>query len=175
LTLFGWPEPWPAYLFGVIGVVAEWRAYCLVCDRRFRYWSAAGALFWSAQYLGLQAYTAAVLMACTAVRTLLSELLALRFRAPGAVLFACVFALLTFWSWQGGISCLPAFAAINTTWALFFLPHYRMRWALALSSLAWMANDVYWQAWPALLAEGVALLINLRVLSLRARGLFQGL
>jgi hypothetical protein len=62
------------------------------------------------------------------------------------------------------VSLLPAFAVSNTTLALFYLDKHSMRIAMLASSLAWLANDVYWQAWPALLAESVAMLINLRTI-----------
>ena len=58
------------------------------------------------------------------------------------------------------MSLLPAFAVINTSLALFYLDNRRMRIALLASSAAWIANDLYWQAWPALLAECVAIALN---------------
>jgi hypothetical protein len=39
-----------------------------------------------------------------------------------------------------------------------------MRIALLASSAAWIANDIYWQAWPALLAESVAAMLNVRTI-----------
>lgn len=151
-----------AYLFGAIGILFEWRAYRLKSDRRFRRWSAAGAVFWAGQYFLLAANTAALTMACTALRTLASQPLhASRYRHVGALGFIALFVCLTVISWQGAVSLLPAFAVINTTLALFYLHNRAMRLALLASSLAWITNDVYWQAWPALLAESVAVLINL--------------
>lgn len=72
--------------------------------------------------------------------------------------------LLTAASWQGPVSLLPAFAVINTTLALFYLDNRRMRIALLASSVAWIANDLVWQAWPALLAETVAAMLNVRTI-----------
>ena len=46
----------------------------------------------------------------------------------------------------------------------FYLDNFKMRKLLLASSLAWIANDIYWQAWPALIAETVAMLINLRTI-----------
>lgn len=156
---------WLGYAVGAVGVVLEWRSYAMTCDRRFRRWSALGALLWAMQYLFLQAYTAALTMACTAARTLLSQH---RFQAWAkhavAAGFVGVFAVLTFMSWQGPVSLLPAFAVINTSLALFYLQQRAMRLALLLSSCAWLSNDWYWQAWPALLAESVAMLINGRTI-----------
>ena len=81
------------------------------------------------------------------------------------------FAGLTAASWQGRVSLLPAFAVINTTLALFYLDNRRMRMALLASSTAWIANDVYWQAWPALVAESVAVGLNVRTIGrMVARG-----
>ena len=34
-----------------------------------------------------------------------------------------------------------------------------------LDAYAWIANDLIWQAWPALLAESVAVALNLRTIS----------
>lgn len=156
---------WLAYGFGAIGIVLEWRSYWLQCDSRFRRWSAAGAVFWAAQYFLLGAKTAALTMACTALRTLSSEkLYASRYKHLVASSFFALFSLLTTISWQGYVSLLPAFAVLNTTLALFYLNNRGMRLALMASSLAWIVNDVLWQAWPALLAETVAVLINLRTI-----------
>ena len=151
--------PWLAYVVGVLGVAVEWRAYWLRCDQGFRRWSAAAALLWAAQYVLLGAWTAALTMASTALRSLLSQRLAANHAA--VVGFVLLFIGLTAVSWQGVISLLPAFAVINTTLVLFYLAQRAMRWGLLLSSLAWIASDWYWQVWPALLAETVAMLINL--------------
>lgn len=78
--------------------------------------------------------------------------------------FVLLFISLTAISWQGPVSLLPAFAVINTTLALFYLSNRQMRIALLASSVAWIANDVIWQAWPALLAETVAAGLNLRTI-----------
>jgi hypothetical protein len=156
---------WLAYGFGAIGIALEWRAYWLHSGSGFRRWSAAGAVFWAAQYFLLGAKTAALTMACTAIRTLSSEGLASgRYRHFAALAFFALFILLTIISWQGYVSLLPAFAVLNTTLALFYLDNRGMRLALLASSLAWVVNDVLWQAWPALLAETVAVLINLRTI-----------
>jgi hypothetical protein len=156
---------WLGYLFGAIGILLEWRAYWLHSGSSFRRWSAAGAVFWAAQYFLLGAKTAALTMACTALRTLSSEGLASsRYRHFAALAFSALFTLLTIFSWQGTVSLLPAFAVLNTSLALFYLDNRGMRLALLASSLAWMVNDVLWQAWPALLAETVAVLINLRTI-----------
>ncbi len=156
---------WLAYGFGAIGVLLEWRAYWLHSGSGFRRWSAAGAVFWAGQYFLLGAKTAALTMACTALRTLSSERLAAsRYRNFAALGFIALFTLLTIFSWQGTVSLLPAFAVLNTTLALFYLDNRGMRLALLASSLAWIVNDVLWQAWPALLAESVAMMINLRTI-----------
>jgi hypothetical protein len=83
---------------------------------------------------------------------------------PAAIGFVLLFIGLTALSWQGPISLLPAFAVINTTLALFYLGNRAMRIALLASSLAWIANDILWHAWPALLAEVVAAGLNLRTI-----------
>jgi hypothetical protein len=72
---------------------------------------------------------------------------------------------MTVFSWQGLVSLLPAFAVINTTLALFYLENRSMRILMLASSIAWIINDIIWQAWPALLAESVAVLLNLRTIS----------
>jgi len=154
-----------AYLIGGVGILVEWRAYCLPSGRAFRRWSAAGAVLWAAQYLLLDAWTAGLTMASTAVRTLLSGHLEKGlYKHWAAAGFLVLFSTLTLISWQGWISLLPAFAVINTTLALFYLGNRNMRIALLVSSVAWIANDYYWQAWPALLAESVAMGINLRTI-----------
>lgn len=154
-----------AYTVGCIGIFFEWRAYYLTSGRAFRRWSAAGALLWSTQYLLLNAWTAGLTMGFTALRTLLSEQLT---SAPtkhvAAGSFMLLFSALTGFSWQGLISLLPAFAVINTTLALFYLNNRDMRIAMLASSIAWIANDCYWQAWPSLLAETVAMGINLKTI-----------
>lgn len=154
-----------AYAVGGIGVLVEWRAYLLHCGSAFRRWSAAGAVLWSVMYALLGAWTAALTMGSTAMRTLVSD----RLEHPhhkllAAFGFVLLFALLTALSWQGWVSLLPAFAVINTTLALFYLDNRRMRILLLASSAAWIANDFLWQAWPALLAETVAALLNLRTI-----------
>lgn len=155
---------WLAYAVGGLGVLVEWRAYGLSCDQRFRRWSAAGAVLWAAQYLLLQAWTAGLTMASTALRTLVSGYNTSPGKHVWAALFVGLFIGLSVLSWQGPVSCLPAFAVINTTLALFYLDQRAMRAVLLVSSVAWIANDWYWQAWPALLAESVAMLINLRTM-----------
>lgn len=75
-----------------------------------------------------------------------------------------IFAGLSHLSWQGYISLLPTFAVINTTLALYYFDNRNMRIALLASSLAWIVNDVFWQAWPALIAESVAIGINIRTI-----------
>lgn len=151
------------YAVGLIAVAAEWWSYHLHCGTKFRSWSAIAALLWSLQYLCLGAITAAVNMALTAFRTLLSGRLEHTLHKNLAALAFCLlFAVLTAVSWQDWSSLLPAFAVINTTLAQFFLGNRAMRITLLFSSLAWISNDYIWQAWPALLAETVAILINLR-------------
>jgi hypothetical protein len=153
------------YLLGGVGILLEWRAYCLPDGLRFRRWSAVGALLWAGQYLLLDAWTAGLTMASTALRTLLSGQLEKGFYKHWAATgFVVLFGGLTLLSWQGLISLLPAFAVINTTLALFYLNNRRMRIALLASSLAWISNDYIWQAWPAFVAETVAMVINLRTI-----------
>ena len=101
-------------------------------------------------------------MASTALRTWLSGWLDPAHKHYAMAAFALLFVLLTALSWQGAVSLLPAFAVLNTTWALFYLSNRPMRLALLLSSVAWIANDILWQAWPALLAESVAAVLNWR-------------
>jgi hypothetical protein len=156
---------WLAYAIGGVGVLVEWRGYLLHCGRAFRKWSAAGALLWAAMYAMLGAWTAAVTIASTALRTLLSGWLeAHPHKHLAALGFVLLFIGLTAVSWQGFVSLLPAFAVINTTLALFYLDNRRMRIALLASSVAWIANDVIWQAWPALVAEVVAAGLNVRTI-----------
>jgi hypothetical protein len=154
-----------AYLVGSAGIIVEWRAYSLHCSLAFRRWSAFGALLWASQYFLLNAWTAGLTMGFTALRTLVSGRLAKSYYRHLAVCgFIGLFSGLTWLSWQGIISLLPAFAVINTTLALFYLSNRKMRMALLLSSCAWAANDYYWQAWPSLLAETVAMFINLNTI-----------
>lgn len=154
-----------AYLIGGVGILVEWRAYCLPDGLAFRRWSAAGALLWAAQYLLLDAWTAGLTMASTALRTSLSGRLETGlYKHWAAAGFVALFSGLTLFSWQGPVSLLPAFAVINTTLALFYLNNRRMRVALLASSLAWISNDYIWQAWPAFVAETVAMGINLRTI-----------
>jgi len=157
---------WLAYAIGAVGIAVEWRSYVLYDASAFRRWSAAGAVLWGLMYLLLGAWTAALTMSCTAARTLVSGLLT----SPGrkhliASLFICAFVAMTVFSWQGPVSLLPAFAVINTTVALFYLENRSMRMLMLASSIAWIINDIIWQAWPALLAESVAVLLNLRTIS----------
>ena len=150
-----------AYAIGGMGILVEWRAYFLHCGTAFRRWSAFGALLWATQYFLLHAWTAGFTMGCTALRTLLSDRLHTGpYKHGAAAGFILLFAVLTIISWQGYISLLPAFAVINTSLALFYFGNRTMRIALLVSSLAWIANDYYWNAWPALLAESVAMAIN---------------
>jgi len=154
-----------AYVIGGLGIAIEWRAYALQSGQQFRRWSALGALLWAVQYLLLNAVTAGLTMGCTAFRTMLSDGWEKAFvKHSLATGFVALFGLLTYLSWQGLVSLLPAFAVINTTLALFYLDNRTMRIALVASSFAWIANDVYWQAWPALLAENVAVLINVNTI-----------
>ncbi|MCG5495853.1 YgjV family protein [Ectothiorhodospira variabilis] len=166
------PGLWLAYAIGTVGVGVEWRAYLHPDGRAFRRWSAAAALLWSVMYLLLGAWTAALGMATTALRTLVSGWL----RRPmhkhlAATGFVLAFMVLTAITWQGVVSLLPAFAVINTTLALFYLDNRRMRIALLASSAAWIANDLYWHAWPALIAEVVVVGLNVRTIwRLRGEG-----
>lgn len=156
---------WLAYAVGGVGVLVEWRAYLLHCGNAFRRWSAMGAILWSGMYLMLGAWTAALTMGSTALRTLLSGWLEhYHHKHIAAFSFVMLFVMLTALSWQGWISLLPAFAVINTTLALFYLDNRRMRIVLLASSTAWIANDIIWQAWPALLAEVVAVGLNVRTI-----------
>lgn len=154
-----------AYSIGTLGVVAECYAYSLHDGQRFRRWSGASALLWAAMYFGLDAMTAAVTMGSTALRTLWSNQPQQGAARGWAVFFfLSLFAGLTAVSWQGTVSLLPAFAVMNTTLALFYLGNIEMRWVLLLSSVAWIWNDVLWNAWPALVAESFAALISLQTL-----------
>lgn len=156
---------WLGYVAGTLGVLVEWRAYVLSCDQDFRRWSAMGAVLWALMYGALGAWTAAVTMGSTALRTLFSaRALSRLHRHVAASAFTVLFVGLTAVSWQGTVSLLPALAVINTTWALFYLDNHRMRVVLLASSAAWITNDIIWQAWPALLAESVAALLNIRTL-----------
>ncbi|MCK9605614.1 MAG: YgjV family protein [Methylomonas sp.] len=155
----------PAYLIGAVGIFVEWRSYYLQGEDEFRRWSALGALLWALQYVLLGAWTAGLSMAVTALRTLLSGLHPKKlFKHASVVGFVVIFAGLTHLSWQGYMSLLPAFAVSNTTLALYYFNNRAMRIALLASSAAWIINDVYWQAWPALIAESVAIGINIRTI-----------
>ncbi len=159
-----------AYALGGCGVLVEWRAYRMRSGQAFRRWSALGAVFWAGQYFLLGAWTAGLTMAVTSLRTLLSARLAPSHHRHWVVAaFVSIFAGLTLGSWQGLISLAPAFAVINTTLALFYLDNRAMRIALLASSMAWIGNDLYWRAWPALLAESVAIAINLHTIRKRLR------
>lgn len=152
-------------MLGAVGVLVEWQSYRFKSGQAFRRWSAIGALFWAIQYLLLDALTASITMASTAIRSLYSDRLESGiYRHYSALGFVLWFGMLTIYTWQGLISLLPAFAVINTTLALFYLDNRKMRMTLLVSSLAWIGNDLYWQAWPALLAETVAMGINLRTI-----------
>jgi hypothetical protein len=154
-----------AYAVGGVGVLVEMRAYSLQSGLAFRRWSAAGALLWASQYFLLNAWTAGLTMGCTALRTMLSgKLTTGLYKHLAASGFILLFTGLTWISWQGAVSLLPAFAVINTTLALFYFDNRNMRIALMASSLAWISNDVYWQAWPALFAESAAMAINLHTI-----------
>lgn len=154
-----------AYAIGSVGVLIEWRAYCLRSGQDFRHWSASGSVLWAVQYCLLEAKTAGLIMGFTALRTILSgRVQSGIYKHLVATGFVLIFFVLTYVSWQGEISLLPAFAVINTTLALFYLDNRTMRIALLASSLAWIANDLYWQAWPALLAESVAMGINVNTI-----------
>jgi hypothetical protein len=161
-----WHDPTTqAYLMGSLAIALEWRSYYVEKASEFRRWSALGAVLWSLQYLLLHAWTAGITMAVTALRTLSSR----NFTDPNvnhglAGGFVLLFAGLTYLSWQGPVSILPGFAVINTTVALFYLGNRSMRIALLASSLVWLLNDFYWKAWPALIAEIVAIGINLRTI-----------
>jgi len=158
-----------AYTIGGMGILVEWESYLLHCGKAFRRWSAAGAVLWAVQYLLLGATTAALTMGSTALRTLLSGWQEQsRHKGLAASGFVLLFAVMTIMTWQGLVSLLPAFAVINTTLALFYLVNRKMRIACLASSAAWIANDVYWQAWPALIAESVAVLQNARTIRLMA-------
>ena len=155
----------PAHLIGAVGILIEWRSYNLPNAHEFRRWSAFGALLWALQYLLLGAWTAGLSMAVTALRTSLSGQHSRKLVKHASVVgFVVIFAGLTHLSWQGYISLLPAFAVTNTTLALYYFDNRNMRIALIASSLAWIINDVYWQAWPALVAEIVAIGINIRTI-----------
>ena len=144
----------------------EWRAYLSANSGGFRRWSALGALLWSMQYLLLHAWTAGINMFLTALRTIAPQHITskpvIHYMAGG---FIVLFAGMTYCSWQGPVSLLPGFAVINTTVALFYLDNRTMRASLLASSVAWLANDLYWQAWPALVAETVSIAINLRTIT----------
>ena len=158
-------QHWLSYAIGAVGMLFEWRAYFLPCGLAFRRWSAWAALLWASQYFLLNAWTAGFTMACTALRTLLSGRLEnARHKHSLAIGFVLIFMALTSVSWQGFISLLPAFAVINTTLALFYCHNRTMRIALLASSLAWIANDIYWQAWMALITETTVVFINIRTL-----------
>ena len=155
-----------AYCVGGIGILLEWHAYHLTCGKAFRRWSALGAIFWAGQYALLNAWTAGLTMGFTAVRTLMSSDnrehgIFKHWTASG---FCLIFGILTMLSWQGWVSLLPAAAVINTTLALFYLDNKSMRIALLASSFAWISNDLYWHAWPALIAESVAMGINIHTI-----------
>jgi hypothetical protein len=154
-----------AYLVGGISILVEWRSYCLHNQHDFRRWSAFAAVLWAIQYVLLSAWTAGLTMAVTALRTTFSgRLHSKTSQHVSAAGFILIFIGLTWLSWQGPISLLPAFAVINTTLALFYFGNTGMRLSLIVSSLAWISNDIYWQAWPALIAEVVAVGINIRTI-----------
>lgn len=151
-----------AYWLGGCGILAEWHSYRVECGSAFRKWSGLAAVLWAAQYVCLAANTAALTMGLTAFRTWIS----LNTRQPLVVYgFVAMFVGLTIVSWQGPVSLLPAFATINTSLALFYCSNRSMRILMLLSGTGWIANDIYWSAWTALLAESVAMLINLRTIS----------
>ncbi len=146
-------------------MLLEWRAYATTKHQLFLGISAFSACLWGMMYVVLNAYTAAITITLTALRTLC----AIYFTKPQhqhtlSALFIALFTYMTFLSWQGPISLLPAFAVINTTVALFYLKDQQTRMLLIISSLAWLANDIYWQAWPAFIAEFVSLIININTI-----------
>jgi len=156
---------WLAYALGSVSVLVEWRAYLLHCGASFRKWSAIGAILWAAMYALLGAWTSALTMGSTALRTWLSVgLLTKQHKHLIAMAFVLLFTGLTVVSWQGLLSLLPAFAVINSTLALFYFDNRKMRIVMLASSVAWIINDILWQAWPALLAEVVAAGLSVRTI-----------
>lgn len=161
---------WLAYALGGLSVLVELRAYLLHCGAAFRKWSAIGAILWALMYALLGAWTAALTMGSTALRTWLSAgLLTRRHSHHTAIGFVLLFIGITVASWQGLSSLLPAFAVINSTLALFYFDNRRMRIIIIASSAAWIANDILWQAWPGLLAEIVAVGLNVRTIKQLSR------
>lgn len=96
---------WLAYFIGALGVVVEWRAYVLPCAQAFRHWSAAAALLWAVMYALLGAWTAALTMGSTALRTVFSGMLESgQNKHRAAMLFVLLFITLTAITWQGIVS-----------------------------------------------------------------------
>ncbi len=153
---------WLAHLFGVLGILAEWRAYLFVSGVNFRRWSALGSIFWAIMYFLLEAYTASLVMLFTSFRTIASYKIESKRARIGAFLgFSAVFVLLGVISWQGWISLLPVIAIVNNTLALFLLNNLQMRVAFIVSTCLWIVHDLYWKAWVSIIAEMVGAFVNI--------------
>lgn len=82
---------------------------------------------------------------------------------------SAVFCALAVIGWDGWVSLLPLAAAINSTAAMVYGDNRQMRIRLLLSSALWISTGLYWNSWPMVVTELIAVTLNLRTILRLAR------
>lgn len=142
--------PWLVRLTGLVALFLNIGGLLVASDVRLKFLLTAGSVFWGLQNWLLGAYTAAAVTSVSVVRQATSVKLHYRtFKVRG--LAALFFAVLTLSAgllvWQGWADVFSLCAALTGTVATFLFSGWRLRLALLLATVFWVASGVAYSAW----------------------------
>lgn len=112
-------------------------------DGTLRWRSGVAALLWAAHNAAIGAMTAAAINGLTVLRQGSATVLADRpgrARTVACAMFVGLAVVCAAFTWQGVASLAVLAASVLTTWAMYFLHGARLRAAMFVVSLLWLAN-----------------------------------
>jgi hypothetical protein len=128
---------------GYLATVVSIGAYALRSDSSMKAGVGLSLLIWSVHYAMLGAWTASgtcLLIASRQVLALLAPNLSAASRRVAAGVYGLAFTVVLCATWTGMQSLLPWAAAVNATYAYFFLKGVRLRGQVMASTGLWFVN-----------------------------------
>lgn len=171
-----WQLVWIAQGLGVLGLFCLVTGFLMRTRIAIMAWGIAAAVFWSAHFGMLEAWTGLAMNAIAVARQTVFTLRGIRPWASKAWwpwLFCLLFALGGFLSWQNILSLLPTVAMFFGTIALWQLETWKLRLLSMLPPPLWFTYNFFHGSWPGMLTETCILLSQVAGFFLHERKKFR--
>jgi hypothetical protein len=164
----------PPQIVGYLATAVNISAFALTRDAALKRTLAAGSVLLAVHYAMLSSWTSALTVLFIASRqglAVFAPQFGARRRLILGIAYLALFTAILVLTWIGPISIWPWLAAINATYALFWLSGVRMRSQLMASDVFWLINAVLVGSAGHFVASIIAITINLLVIrKLHQRG-----